>query len=104
MNPIGARITEVCEIVEAHGICISPYIREIMGVTSSGAATYLSRAVGLRLLTVDRTTRPHEYRVIDGWREIVRTNHLSKTRKPRPQPIEVRRPLVNSVFNFGACA
>ena len=71
-RPIGGQIFHACEAVERFGVCGSPDVQPILGVVNTNAIKYLSRAVGYGLLTVDRSTRPHQYRVVPGWREKVK--------------------------------
>lgn len=68
----GDRIQEVCEIVSNMGKATSAQVRSRMtGLpSSSNAAKYCSRAVGLGLMTVDQNASPMVYRVVTDWREI----------------------------------
>jgi hypothetical protein len=114
-RPIGDRIREVLTIAESMGGATAPQIRPHMegGVEKSNAAKYCSRAVGLRLMTVDRTQRPMVYRPVEGWRDKIqeRPVHVPRPAAPRP-PAPVYTPTEsvamalrtqpNSVFALGA--
>lgn len=71
-RPIGKQILRACAAVERFGVCGSPEVRPILNVASTNAIKCLSRAVGYGLLTVSRDYRPHQYRVVPGWREKVK--------------------------------
>lgn len=62
-RPIGKQILRACEAVERFGVYGSPDVQPILGVVSTNTIKYLSRAVGYRLLTVDRSVRPELARV-----------------------------------------
>lgn len=98
---VGARIREVLEITEQMGVANSTVIRRQMSgfVEFSNVCKFCSRAVGLQLLTVDRSKRPMEFRVVPGWREKIETakKHAPKKEVPiRPVP-----KMINSVFALG---
>lgn len=103
MRPIGARIIQVCTIVEASGVCTSPQARAVMQIEATNVIKYLSRSVGFGLLTVDRTTKPHQYRAVEGWRERLKpVQRAIKPQAPSPERTDWKR--VNSIFNMGAMA
>ena len=104
-RPVGARIREVLEIAEARGHANTTEIRLAMkgGVESANVGKYCSRAVGLGLLTADRTQHPIVYRVVEGWRDSVDARPPSRR---RPAPVAAPAPIrpwrmVNSVFSMG---
>ena len=101
-RPIGARIIEACEIVERHGICSSPTVTPLMGIESTNAIKYLSRAVGYGLLTVSRDVRPHQYQVVAGWREKVKPIARVKPYTPRPPAPRVRTHHLQAVWSGGS--
>lgn len=105
-RPVGARIREVLEITEARGQANTTEIRLAMKgcVESANVGKYCSRAVGLGLLTADRTQYPIVYRVVDGWREAIDARPPSRRRpEPKPQPTPQRTwRMANSVFALGA--
>ena len=105
-RPVGARIREVLEITEARGAANTTEIRLAMKgyVESANVGKYCSRAVGLGLLTADRTQHPIVYRVVDGWREAIDARPPSRRRpEPKPQPTPQRTwRMANSVFALGA--
>ncbi|WP_156391396.1 hypothetical protein [Acidovorax sp. Root70] len=103
-RPVGARIREVLEITEARGQANTTEIRLAMKgyVESANVGKYCSRAVGLGLLTADRTQHPIVYRAVDGWREAIDARPPSRRRpEPRPTPQRTWR-MANSVFALGA--
>ena len=65
-RPIGRRIKQVSEIVEKFGPCSAAQVHKHMQeVNIENVHKYCSRAVGLRLLDVDRSGRPKIFRVVD---------------------------------------
>lgn len=102
-RPIGERIREVLAIAESLGGASAPQIRPHMqgGVEKSNAAKYCSRAVGLRLMTVDRTQRPMVFRPVDGWRNKLDDRTVHRPRAAAPVA-RVNRTPANSVFSLGA--
>lgn len=102
-RPIGERIREVLTIAESLGGASAPQIRPHMqgGVEKSNAAKYCSRAVGLRLMTVDRTQRPMVFRPVDGWRNKLDDRTVHEPRAAVPGSAARRTP-PNSVFSLGA--
>jgi len=87
---IGARIIEVCSIVEKHGVCGSPEVMPEMGIEMTNVLKYLSRGVSHGFLTVDRTARPHQYKTVNGWRERITPITGAVPLKPR-QDLDVLR-------------
>lgn len=80
-RPVGARIIEACTILEAMGQA-STYTQihaRMNGVERTNAGKYCQRAVGLRLMTVNRTVFPAQYSLLPGWRGNLR----AKVHKPR---------------------
>ncbi len=104
MRPIGKRIMQVCETVEKHTTCTSSVLTPIMGTQPTNTIKYMHRAVKMGLLTVDKTTRPHSYTIVDNWRDKV--NPIARVKpymvKPRKVTVEPVRVRVNSVFELGA--
>jgi len=103
-RPIGQRIIQACEIVERFGVCGSPDVQPILGVVSTNTIKYLSRAVGYRLLTVDRTCRPHQYRVVPGWREKVKPIQRVQPYVVRPAKAGQATRTAHLQAVWGACA
>jgi hypothetical protein len=65
-RPIGRRIKQVFEVVEKFGPCSAAQVHaHIPDIQIENVHKYCSRAVGLRLLSVDRQRRPKLYRVVD---------------------------------------
>jgi len=83
-RPVGHRIREVLEITESRGTANTTEIRLAMSgrVESANVAKYCSRAVGLGLMTADRSNRQIRYEAVTGWRELVRP---PKPKQPQPQ-------------------
>ena len=82
LKRVGARIIEVCEVVDRLGVCGSGDIRHTLNMDRSNAVKYLQRATGLGLVEVDRTVKPQSYRVVNDWRQML-------PRKPEPVRIAV---------------
>ena len=80
-RPIGARIFEACSVLERLGQPATyGQIHEHMdGVIHNNTSKYCQRAVGLKLMTVDRTVYPAQYSLVPGWRGNLR----AKVHKPR---------------------
>lgn len=95
---VGARIREVLEAVES-GALTKPQIhaRLVRPMESSNLGKYCSRAVGLRLMTVDRSKWPMEFHVVPDWR--LRADESGCNKRQSSKPSIGRR--VNSVFALG---
>ena len=103
-RPIGKQILRACEVVEHLGVCGSPDVQPILGVASTNTIKYLSRAVGYSLLTVDRTCRPHQYRVVAGWRQKVKPIARVQPYVVRPEKL-VHGPQTRHLQSvWGGCA
>lgn len=96
---VGARIREVLEAVEA-GATTKPQIHKLLPrpIEPSNLGKYCSRAVGLRLMTVDRSKCPMEFHVAPDWR--LRADESGTNKHPARKHYAV--PRVNSVFALGA--
>lgn len=96
---VGARIREVLEIVEA-GAKTKPQIHKLLTtpMEASNLGKYCSRAVGLRLMTVDRTKWPMEFHVVPDWRLIASETGVNKRPVRKAPQVSLR---VNSVFALG---
>jgi hypothetical protein len=65
-RPIGRRITQIFDIIERIGPCSATQVHQHMPeVDIENVHKYCSRAVGLRLISVDRQRRPKLFRVVD---------------------------------------
>lgn len=95
---VGERIRQVVEIVEA-GAKTTPEIRAALGypIDASEVGKYCSRAVGLNLMSVDRTKHPHEFKALPDWRRSADEAGANK----RPVVRRYKMPNVNSVFALG---
>lgn len=85
-RPIGAHIREIISITEQLGPCTCPQIRERLQAPMelSNVWKYCSRAVGLGLLAVDRSTRMAKYWPAHGWRDRIELpSLLQPQRAPR---------------------
>lgn len=96
---VGARIREVLEIVEA-GATTKAEIHKLLThpIEPSNLGMYCSRAVGLRLMTVDRSKSPMEFHVVPDWR--LRADESGTNQHPARK--ESSGPRFNSVFALGA--
>ncbi len=97
-RPIGARIRQVCELLEKHGPINAKTLnaREPQ-ISSSDVTKYARRAVVHGFATIDRDTWPHTYAVRADWRVIVEYRGEMKPRAER----DYSRP-VSSVWQLGA--
>ena len=65
-RPIGRRIRQIAEIVEKLGPSSAAQVHQhIQEIDIENVHKYCSRAVGLQLLSVDRSGRPKIFRVVD---------------------------------------
>lgn len=80
---IGVRITQVTEIITRLGPCSARQIHQHMSeVDIENVHKYCSRAVGYRLVSVDRSGFPKIYSIVD--------NSVSKPVEVKPEP---KRPI-----------
>lgn len=78
-RPIGRRIMQVSEIIEKLGKCSARQIADHMpDVDIENVHKYCSRAVGYRLVSVDRSRFPKQYSIVD--------KSVSKPIMPGPEP------------------
>ena len=65
-RPIGRRIRQIAEIVEKLGPSSAAQVHQhIQEIDIENVHKYCSRAVGLRLLDVDRSGFPKVFRIVD---------------------------------------
>jgi hypothetical protein len=104
-RPFGVRIRQVCAAVE-QGARNSLEIAADINLPSKEACRYARRAERHGMLTVDRSTLPHTYTVIPGWKHllddwnrpvVIVAVRPRRERQPRAEP----PPPVNSVFQMG---
>ena len=70
--PIGARIRQVCELLEKHGPINAKNLHAVDPQMSINDVTkYARRAVVHGFANIDRGTWPHSYSVKPDWRETV---------------------------------
>ena len=84
---IGRKIMQACTIVEAHGSCTGAVAQPIMDMAMANTFKCMSRAVGLGLLTVDRSSRPHHWVAVTGWRDKVALIQREKPYVVRPAKV-----------------
>ena len=104
-RPVGARIIEACAMLERLGQP-STYgeVHALMqGVIRNNTSKYCQRAVGLKLMAVDRTVYPAQYSVVPGWRGHLRAK-LHKPRAVAPVCTDWGGPRVASVWDLGMAA
>ncbi|MBK5204344.1 MAG: hypothetical protein JJD98_02735 [Polaromonas sp.] len=81
----GAHIPALCEIVEVIGPCSTGEVYAFStAMTRPNVEKYCTRAVGLGLMTVDRSGRLKQWSVVPGWRDLIDV-HNTKTCKPVQQ-------------------
>ena len=111
---VGARIIEVCEILEELGPVCSGDIGKLMELTETGekanAYRYCQRALGMKLITVIKSpignSRHYNvYTVQSDWRRRIKgDNPAVKQERPNPSPIAKRGmfSFAASIFQVGA--
>lgn len=93
-RPIHDSIIQICSAVEQQGAMTITGVRLAMpAADAESVRRHCNRAIGLRLLVIDRKACPFEYRVRAGWRETL----AGKT----PMPTARR---VSSVWDLGVLA
>jgi hypothetical protein len=105
-RPIGERIRDLCEHLDAKGPQgISTLREKFRDVERSNISKYCSRAVGLGLLTVERKTGARENRhvwtVVPEWRELIEQRRTTRI-KVEATAKRTRWTGVSSVFSMGA--
>lgn len=99
-RPIGARIRELCEILEQIGpSCpndIWPWTEKVL--EKSNLSKYLQRAVSLGLMTA-HGQRPVVYATVDNCREKM---NEKRPYTYRPKPVYRDIPAINSVWSMAA--
>lgn len=69
-RPIHNTIIQICATVEQQGAMTITSVRlAIPAADAESVRRHCNRAIGLRLLVIDRKACPFEYRVRAGWRE-----------------------------------
>jgi len=105
-RPIGSNIRAVCALLEVHGVMTSGEIHRFMPDTDPATIRkYCSRAVGHKLVSVNRMSYPFTYKAIPGWQGKLGDAYLPETIPnpiARPSKPVMRR--VASVWDLGAMA
>jgi hypothetical protein len=83
LKRVGRRIVQVCEIVDRLGVGGSSEVYQYLPMDKHNISMYLRRAVGLGLMVADRTTKAHQFRLVNGWREML------PRPKVRPEPVRI---------------
>jgi hypothetical protein len=104
-QPIGKRIRQICAALE-QGACNSLEIAADINLPSKEVCRYARRAERHGFLTIDRSTWPHTYTAVPGWKRLIadkgRPVVIVATRPKRVRPPRVEPPPpVNSVFQMG---
>lgn len=104
---VGTRILFALEMCEKLGTITSTDLFKAWGDQhQTNCHKYLSRAVGLRLMTVDRTTYPHTFHAVDGWRERIYgykpRQYMRKPEETKPMRKTSVFSGANSIFNIAA--
>ena len=87
-RPVGTRIREALEVLERIGPARAIEVCAHMAdVEPSNAGKYCSRAVDLRLATVDRAGSWPVYAVVPGWREMVVARPEERQLPAVPAPV-----------------
>lgn len=103
MRAVGQRIILAMQLLEREGPCGYRLISSYMDfVQKENVAKYLSRAVGLGLATVDRSSGVKVFEAVPGWRDNL---HQYSTTRSKPvkavKAVLVPRAMVNSVWALG---
>ena len=84
---VGGNIRKAIEIMDKIGPCTSATIKPHMnGIHRLNVRQYLLRAVGLQLMTIDRSVSPHVFALAIGWREKLE----EKKREPKPVAVKAK--------------
>ena len=97
---VGKRIKQIVSIVESIGGATTRDIKDQLPdePTTHTVGTYCSRAVGLGLMTADRSGYRIVFRAIDGWRDRARPQPRARGQKLVDSAIKTQP---NSVFALG---
>ena len=107
---IGKHIRAICATLEKLGPSTSKRVFEhIDGVGREDVGRYCSRAVGLGMVTVMRSTatpwNSSIYTVVPGWQMLADQRKTTKLKAgPKPKPKTTKWKGVNSIFSMGAQA
>jgi hypothetical protein len=87
-------IIELCTIIDHHGpMHRSRLLEKLPRLSGDDLRRYCTRAIGLRLMSIDREVCPFRYRVLSNWREKIGDKSV--------KPVQRR---VASVWDLGALA
>ena len=89
---VGARIKELCAALEGMGSATAAEIHKAVfpELDVNSVRTYCSRAVGLGLAKVDRSTFPMRFSIAEGWQ---RFKAPRPTQQQRPRFVRPADPL-----------
>lgn len=93
---VGQRIRQVCAIAASIGPCTYKQVyAQMTDIALPNASKYLSRAVGLGLMTVERSERPGKghpaiFTVVPGW-ELLLDRHATTRIVKRVRKVPVSR-------------
>lgn len=104
-RPVGNRIRQVLEVVDAAGpSTVREILPRLVGVEVTNASKYCRRAVALGLMQAAGEQRPARYAAAPGWRErLAPRKHRTKSiTQPAPAAGVTQKSPPNSVFALGA--
>ena len=105
-RPVGARIIQACTALEKLGRPASygELLGHLPGLERTNVHKYCQRAVGLRLMTVDRSVFPKQYQVLPDWRNRLGAKLHSPKAAPEPRAFVRIAGRPTSVWDLGATA
>ena len=103
-RPVGARIVAICEVLDLYGAMAAREVFDAMeGVELTNVHKYCHRAVGLRLVSINRNAYPATFKTIPGWQEKLGRPYSPPMAKRSASSIP-RGVRVASVWALGAVA
>ncbi len=101
-RPIGQQIRDVVAIVSEQGASNYRQV-QLPSVDQININKIMSRAVGLGLMTTDRTQRPRTFTAVPDWQDRLDHHHTTRLALPtKPRAIRAHRPMINSVWALAA--
>lgn len=103
-RPVGARIVAICEVLDLYGAMAAREVFDAMeGVELANVHKYCHRAVGLRLVSINRNAYPATFKTIPGWKEKLGRPYIPPPAKRAKSSIP-RGVRIASVWALGAVA
>lgn len=105
-RPVGARIILICALLELRGPMTRRQVFDLMvGVEIENVHKYCHRAVGLRLVTINRDVQPAVFKITAGWRDKLGAKpHQPQVTNVAKEFIQPASRLLTSVWDMGLAA